>query len=868
MAGKRIRVARGRQTGYVDESKLEAAIAEGFSPVTEEKAEELTARRKASTIGQQILGTFEGVARGATAFAYDPIAEALGADMKGVKARKETNPYVTGAAEFAGAIVPGVLSGGTGAAAGVARWTPAGMAARAGGAVARGGGLVRGAAGAAIEAGIEGAGMEASAATLEGREITAERLMSGFGTGAGIGAALGFGFGAAARGLSSASQGVRGLARPTADILPSGRVLSGSARRKAAKGLSALSAVDEDAMYEGLGMLGDSEGRRLLRQGKYALDDQRSKLANQYKDAIDGGNNAWENVRVATGGDSRIANFERHMEPRFRVNATEDARKFVRKQQQQLERILEREQEHLPDFAKRDLSEAIRVHKKARDKLEKTGVDGVHAQRVVDEVRQELHDITNTRFKEFETSKKREVGLSARRMADFRNAAKVHVTDPLVYGKAGKLHAEDISVWSEAMDAERILAKKSPSLAKLLSKDVLGADLQPLVTLAAQRSGHKVRSDALDLLFEKRMKAIDTLERNHDLSPEVKSSIKEFKKLHKQMQDTFEKTADTARKVDVLTKIRQTGETNFSPSSLGSGVLASGLGYGVGGPIGAAVGGALSLASRPAQMLRTGATVLDMINGVKLGESGVLAGISRMIDGTTKAVKKTPVRRSLIYGAVKASRNDNRKEKLLQTRNQVLEYAKDPALLAENLSGDGIHDVDPDLANMRAFVAAKAVAFLHSVAPMTYKPPFQGGAELVDPVQLDQYERYLEAVVDPINTMGRISEGTFTLEHAKALKAVYPSLYQYMQHEALDEVGRREQMGRPMTFKSRMMLGLFLELPLDPSMRPGWSVTAPEPSPTERMMAQNTPKKQSAKLSSDSSTMTSTERIERGGERK
>ena len=179
------------------------------------------------------------------------------------------------------------------------------------------------------------------------------------------------------------------------------------------------------------------------------------------------------------------------------------------------------------------------------------------------------------------------------------------------------------------------------------------------------------------------------------------------------------------------------------------------------------------------------------------------------------------------------------------------------------MSDPELFEAAPGVARERMLTAARAVAFLQSVAPVTYKPSFTGGVELVDPVELDRYERHVEGALDPYGTMERLPQGTFTIEHATAMRVVWPQLYQRMQMGALEEIGEREAMGRPVSYRARVHLGILLQMPLDDSMRPGLQ---PPQGP------QIAPPEERAKAPSVNAEITGpapmmTERIEAGGER-
>lgn len=148
----------------------------------------------------------EGILRGATAGISDAVARGLGADVEDMRFRQEVNQPIATVAEIGGAVVPGLLSGGAGAAGTVARLTPAGRAAAIGEGIAARGGFGRRAAGFATEGAIQGAGQGLSSVALSDDEMTAERVIGAMSSGALMGGAVGAGAGVAA---SVAEKGLR-----------------------------------------------------------------------------------------------------------------------------------------------------------------------------------------------------------------------------------------------------------------------------------------------------------------------------------------------------------------------------------------------------------------------------------------------------------------------------------------------------------------------------------------------------------------------------------------------------------------------------------------------------------------------------------
>lgn len=188
----------------VTEDEAQEALAGGeFRLETPEEFEARAISRERSTAGQMAITSARNIARGVTFGASEAIASELGGDEYRQMAREQDaeNPTIAVASEIGGAIIPALLSGGSGAVGTAARLTPAGLAARAGHAAERGAaafarrfglgaadaGLASRVASEAIKLGAAGAvegaayglGSSLADSALEGTEWTAERALAG-----------------------------------------------------------------------------------------------------------------------------------------------------------------------------------------------------------------------------------------------------------------------------------------------------------------------------------------------------------------------------------------------------------------------------------------------------------------------------------------------------------------------------------------------------------------------------------------------------------------------------------------------------------------------------------------------------------------
>lgn len=146
----------------VPEERLQEALQSGFSQPTQEQLARSEARQ------QPVQAGLEGVARGVSFGLSDPMLLGTGlVTREGLRLRREENPLAATVGEVGGAVGAAFLPGG--------------------GAARLAGGGIRGA---TVEAGLYGLGSVVSEATLENKELTAERLAAGMAGGALAGGAL------------------------------------------------------------------------------------------------------------------------------------------------------------------------------------------------------------------------------------------------------------------------------------------------------------------------------------------------------------------------------------------------------------------------------------------------------------------------------------------------------------------------------------------------------------------------------------------------------------------------------------------------------------------------------------------------------
>ena len=810
----KVRVIKGdNRTGFVDESQLATARAQGWQPATEEDVTAAKLRREASTG----LGTFEAgtqaVARGVSLGLSDSLLRAGGVDARRMNANRESLGEAGTALEVAGAIAPALLSGGTGAAATAARFTLAGRTAQVGRAIsgateaALGRGVVGrvagGAAAGVFEGGIAGMGAAASEAALGDRDLAAEQLLAGAKRGAGLGALFGAGSTTLGIGLDSAYRGTRRVAGGMVErALGAGDDASSAAGRAALSGDSVIeraatrqvqllggTADDAVAASRYLSRTRTAEGRalyELAERGGSAVDDAvgarlrssvgRTRASSQA--------DAWERTLDAGGGK---------LVQRQAVDALTGIKGLGTPAAREVRRLLKAEAQRVPSFG---------GYAAARDAV----ADAIERGRAAGDVGVE------------------QLELAARSYLD-------SAADPAVWGQsvaaAGPLRA--------AQRAEReAIAKLGPKARAVLE----GGDVDDAAARALARE-----PDALAKVLDARAAQADALEQVGVDVAELRRGVDEVRGALRYRGEVAGAAADVGRLRALEEGPGATAREAVKLGSRAAGTLLGGLSFG-GAALGEMVGQVLGAATKPASALRTIAAARGGIDAVRARQGAAVAAFGRLADGvaegTAHAGRGAAATARRVPPAVARQQQRQRRQEALDTLARVTRLASDPDEVAKEMGPAVVQlrAAAPSVAGSVIAGAARAAAYLRAVAPPVTRPTgAPKSVQMVDPFALDAWARKVDAVADPPAALDRAAAGTLTRDEAEALMAVYPRMWADFQEEIMVEVGARARDGRVLAFAARNALGTIGGVAADDSLRPGdfaaiqASMSAPPPHP-------------------------------------
>lgn len=865
----KVRVTReGNRTGTVAADKLTDAIAEGWQVTDEDDYQNRKILREEATLAGEATGLVESAAAGATLGLSTAALEKLGMDPKRMAARREATGGLGVAAEIGGALVPMALSGGGSLGArglaSVARATPAG-------AVTRGAaGLERGLASSLgntrsarilsrgarefVEGAAQGAGAQLDENVLGDRELNADLLGS-----AAMGGLFGVGASASMSGLAKvATGGARASIDGMRGVL--GRMNSatgGTASREAAEiavreGQDALSPLASgwkrtskfagvpDDLADRLARKADTdEGIEHMLRVDREMPRIQEQAARLFTEDVPTVLRQMDEARRVSGGSAKQAMWERHGPATVegRITAARATDDLFRTNRAELDRMISenvdprfkserwhsgvlREADDASSAWERELVEAEQLS--SAEKFAKKAM-------ATDNYKRRLGQIIDDNggwgaMRQVQDPTIREANKQIRTL--YANA-KNHLEADDIMGGSAAIQRSRNAAYRASVEADELFqeAAAGSGLANMLNPDG-SFNMAKAMKLARQHG--KVGGDVTVLRFVEALKAkvahFDEVAKHVDGDEGFATAHKTMKESVSRIEKQLDSLANDAAVADDLATHRSI-VGNKSPSqtmlTTGGPAVMSMLGMGVGGPIGAAAGFLAGALTNPHTTLLRYAQIRSMLNKADVKLDGVVSSMfakAKKLDLPEINLPKMP---TAVVGRAGAKGDDERRAKRETALAKAVEISQSPEALERALRVPhyDLHEAAPGLAGVMQQRAQQAAAFLQSKAPKVYSRP-NSKTKLVDPVSAASFERYLEAVVDPIGALSRFQSGRITAETAEALRIVYPALYADVQRRIQDHLATEHAEGREVPYDTRIRLGATFSTPTDPSLQP------------------------------------------------
>lgn len=275
----------------------------------------------------------------------------------------------------------------------------------------------------------------------------------------------------------------------------------------------------------------------------------------------------------------------------------------------------------------------------------------------------------------------------------------------------------------------------------------------------------------------------------------------------------------------------------------GAGALVGGkVGFAAGGPLGAAAGGMAGAeiggrffdriskrlsggAATRAKSIKTSMAALfgkssDAIKRTVPLATKTIPAIQYASDGYADTVLGKQNARDSDRAEVNAFRLRSRELDAMTERTHGQPTMRLDARRLYHQAMAGLWAINPDLANAVELIQARKLEFLAGKLPRDPAPPYlQVGPMTWEPshAELAQFGRFMDAAEHPEAVVQRMATSTMTAEDVETLKTVYPSMYEDVRRQVMDNLS---EVRETMPYAKRLNLSIFLDLPVDPSLTP------------------------------------------------
>lgn len=862
----RVRVARADgELGSVDEAELQQAIDSGFRVVSSDEANQIRARREAESAGSSALAAIEGAAAGATLGLSTLAADAvLGPGYaKRAKARQQANESLSTAGEVIGGVAATVGTGGLGgvaggaaragaaasrvgalgrgaAAAGRAVASPARAAARAGIAAERalGGGVAGGLARGAIEGGAAGIGSTIHESVLGGQEITAERLVAGGASGAFLGGAVGGGVPLGAKllagGAKESTKAMQSVLSGHTGQEVTEEVAKAAARSgensmlaTAAEKLAPLQGADAGAAKRVFGLVSSDSPRlhRILTRQK----STEAKITSAIQEDLTAVRSALEEGRIATQGGSK---YRRAAELVPESRASQEIAEKVRSElASEIDEMMATNARHFGSaFETPALLKAQGLTGRAMQEMAEAPT-AAGAFQALDRMKRDLGVLVSDTggwgapkpgmLAAAETNK---------RLRGMYKKAQKHLEREDLWGEAAVLQKEingSFGAMRAAQDAFR--AEGAAGLSKMFT-DTGEVNIRQAIAIARQyrRMGGESAVNKLDDALEAQINHLRVQKKHYELDATQTKRIDDAEKALERFRSKMRDQAEDAAILDDLESLRESESARSvsmgAASTLGPAVGGT-LGLSIGGIPGAALGMVAGGIMRPYTSARHLAALKDLADGFAGKTTNAITPAVNAVRGlVTKAAKgaKASTRGAPAAAARVGVSRKERREQNKRARENAMYLATQPGALADamNKTTELLSEVAPGVARSMGQVTQRAALFLASKAPPVYQRPLSGKPPLSNPLEVDRYARFVEAVTDPVGALSRLHRGSFTRDHAEAMRVVYPEIFADVQRQVMDAVIEAQRDGGTVPYSVRTRMAALFDTPSDPAMAP------------------------------------------------
>ena len=153
-------------------------------------------------------------------------------------------------------------------------------------------------------------------------------------------------------------------------------------------------------------------------------------------------------------------------------------------------------------------------------------------------------------------------------------------------------------------------------------------------------------------------------------------------------------------------------------------------------------------------------------------------------------------------------------------KNNVQNLANDPDKFIEQTAIRTIRlsKTAPNTTSEVINASGRALQFINSKLPQDNDPTkLFSRSRTLSTLELAKFERYIQAIDNPMSALEDLESGTLTREKVEAIKFVYPNIYSRIQQSALEFVGENKE---NLSYQKRIQIGILLDIPTDSSLDP------------------------------------------------
>lgn len=170
-------------------------------------------------------------------------------------------------------------------------------------------------------------------------------------------------------------------------------------------------------------------------------------------------------------------------------------------------------------------------------------------------------------------------------------------------------------------------------------------------------------------------------------------------------------------------------------------------------------------------------------------------------------------------------------------RKQLEAHLEDLRVSPEKMlnAGNDVGHYLPDQTNHMVMVTQNAVNYLNQIRPNQDRQSPLDQVPQISKMAQAKYNRALDIAISPAIVLGNIQNGMINQDDMKHLQAMYPSLYKRMNQKLVNQMIDVVDQKKPISYKTKLGLSLFMGSPLDTTMKPQ-SILAAQPLPEAPQM--------------------------------